>query len=497
MNALTLSLDPKISPLYLRIADAFRQAVKSGNLVVGESLPSSRRLANELNTNRHTVMAALQELVAQGWVESLERKGYRVATTLPIDESHRVSERTAQAPQAFQWSIPPNIAALKPELPAHEHEFNFAGGMPDISLFPFDELKSYIRDTLSRPDTRDLNYGNHQGNRSFIQQAETYLRRVRGVTEKELLVVNGSQEALYLVAQVLLQPGDKVAVEALGYRPAWDAFRTTGAELVGIQQHEKGIDVDHLERLFATEPVKLIYLTPLHQYPTTITLPIHERMAIYRLAAKHNVAIIEDDYDHEFHYDSQPLTPMAADDPHGLVIYLSTFSKILFPGCRIGLMAVDKTLMPYLLNFRRLMNHKPNFLLQDALGRWMKEGGFERHLRKTTRRYHQRRDHLVSLISQLKQRGLPIDCQVPSGGMALWLDIKQGARSLQDYCRKRDIYLVAEQQFHLTPEHNQDRFIRLGYAGMTEERLSLGLASIARFWPTPAWKPKSSAGELQ
>ena len=482
MHALTLNLDPSLSPKYLQIAACLRQAVKTGKITAGESLPSSRQLASQLNTNRHTVMTALQELVAQGWLESAERKGYRVAAKLPVEQSQEIEQPVQDVQNQFRWPVNSQISALPQEPAAHQYQYNFAGGMPDVSLFPFDELRSFMRESMTRPDANDLNYGNHQGGQGFLEQAEIYLRRVRGVKDKSLMVVNGSQEALYLIAQVLLKPGDKVAVESLGYRPAWDAFRTTGAELVGIRQHSHGIDVDHLGALITSQKVKLIYLTPLHQYPTTITLPLHERMAIYNLAAKHNVVIIEDDYDHEFHYDSQPLTPLAADDPCGLVIYLSTFSKILFPGCRIGILAVDPALLPYLLNYRRLMNHKPSFLLQDALGRWMRDGGFERHLRKTTKKYHARRDHMMTTLNSLRQQGLPLDCHLPSGGMALWVDVKKDAKALEVYCRKQNIYLVAEQSFHLNPEQDQDRYLRLGYAGMDEAQLSQGLHAMAEFW---------------
>ena len=476
MKALSLELDASIRKLYLRIAAAIRLAIKSGQLQPGEALPSARKLAMELKTNRHTVMAAYQELIAQSWVESLERRGYRVARRLPIDSSLEVMRTESEEVSPFQWPINKRFSQSRPVKPAHEFSYNFAGGMPDIEAFPFKEFKSHMGDSLSRPSMQNLAYGNNEGCDNFLEQVKTYLRRVRALKDKEIIAVNGSQEALFIIAQLLLKPGDKVAVEALGYKPAWNAFRSSGACLVPLKQHAKGIDLAHLTKLFEQENIKLIYLTPLHQYPTTLTIPMHERMEIYALAVRHQVIIVEDDYDHEFHYLSQPLAPMAADDPSGQVIYLSTFSKIMFPGCRVGFMAVDKSLAPAIINYRTIINHKPNVLIQDAIGRWMADGGFERHIRRMTKLYQQRRDHLVELLEDYKKQGIPIAYHLPAGGMALWLDIKHHAQELEAYCLSNDVYLLSETHFWLEPEQSENRYIRIGFAGLSSEKLTEGLA---------------------
>ncbi|NMH66632.1 PLP-dependent aminotransferase family protein [Shewanella salipaludis] len=482
MRTLSLTLDAQLKPQFLRIARAIRSAIHTGQLKAKEPLPSARQLAGQLQVNRHTIMAAYQELVAQGWLESVERKGYRVVDHFPIESSRHAQAPVAVSRAKFQWQLAPQPAIAKTGKAAHEYQYNFAGGHPDIAAFPFHEFKPFMSDCLSRPDPKTLSYGNNSGNSQFIEQIMTYLRRVRSITNKDIISVNGSQEALYIISRVLLQPGAKVAVESLGYRPAWNAFETAGAELVAIKQHAGGIDMDHLTELISSRSISLIYLTPLHQYPTTVTLPVHERNRIYRLAAAHNVAIVEDDYDHEFHYSSQPLAPLAADDPLGLVIYLSTFSKIMFPGCRIGFIAVDASLAPALINYRSVMNHKPNVLMQEAIGRWMQEGAFERHLRRTTKLYQQRRDHLVSELQQYQQGGLDIDFSIPAGGMAIWLDVKRDASELEQYSQSQDVYLLAEAHFHLKPENNRNRHVRLGFAGMKPAQITEGLARVFSFF---------------
>ncbi|WP_065187963.1 MocR-like pyridoxine biosynthesis transcription factor PdxR [Shewanella woodyi] len=482
MKALTLTLTQPAKPKFLQIARAIISAIKQGQVNAKEPLPSARQLAAELKTNRHTIMAAYQELIAQGWVQSIERQGYRVVESIPVESSHHARKSLKCEQNTFIWQINPTAFELDNNKPAHEYSYNFAGGNPDISAFPFHELKPYMSDSLTRPRLNHLSYGNNRGDDQFISQLSTYLRRARSITNKEIITVNGSQEALYLLSQVLLKPGSKVAVESLGYRPAWNAFTTAGAELIAIKQHSKGIDIEHLTQLVKQQSISLIYLTPLHQYPTTVTLPIHERGKIYQLAAKYQIAIVEDDYDHEFHYSSQPLAPLAADDPKGLVIYLSTFSKIMFPGCRIGYMAVDKSLAPALINYRSVMNHKPNVLMQDAIGRWMKEGSFERHLRRTTKLYQQRRNNLVSQLELYQAQGLDISFTIPAGGMAIWLDVKKNAKELERFALAHDIYLVSESGFHLDKGNDENRYIRLGFAGMKPEKMNQGLEILFSYF---------------
>ena len=363
---------------------------------------------------------------------------------------------------------------------ASDDRYYFSGGQPAIRRFPFDEFKSHFSQTCQRPKIDDLSYGDNRGESELISEISTYLRRVRSITGKDLMICNGSQEALYMVSQLLLQAGDKVAVEQLGYPPAWAAFKSAGAELVAIKQDELGIVPEHLQSVLAQGKVKLLYLTPLHQYPTTVSLDITRRMQIYQLAAKYGVAIVEDDYDHEFHYNSQPNAPLASDDPAGLVIYISTFSKLMFGGARIGYMVADAQLIAQLSAYKMLMNHKCNVLMQQAVGKWMQQGGFESHLRRMTKLYQKRRDFMVSCLQAYQQQGLPIHFNVPVGGMAIWLDTGKSVVGLKEKLLTKQVYLQTEVEFNIDktlPESNY-RFVRLGFAGMSEAEIAQGLQII-------------------
>ncbi|WP_019026561.1 PLP-dependent aminotransferase family protein [Colwellia piezophila] len=492
MKALNLNKIATNKAKYLAIADALRKAIKEGQVAPTEALPSARKLAQQLTVNRHTIMAALAELVAQGWVEAKERSGYRVVDNLPIQSSLAVN-KARQTEKKFAWKfrIKQNLPVTQ-KIKASQYPYNFSGGQPDIRKFPFDEFKSHFAQACQRPKIDDLSYGGSRGEADLIDEISTYLRRVRSITDKELMICNGSQEALYMISQLLLQPGDRVAVEQLGYPPAWAAFERTGAELIAIKQDERGIVPEHLAQVLAQGKVKLLYLTPLHQYPTTVSLDISRRMEIYQLAVQYGVAIVEDDYDHEFHYDSQPIAPMAADDPAGLVIYISTFSKLMFGSARIGYVVADSVLIEQLAAYKMLMNHKSNVLVQQAVAKWMQQGGFEGHLRRMTRLYQKRRDFMVTLLQGYQKQGLPIQFEIPAGGMAIWLDMGKSIIGLKEQLQNKQVYLQTELEFSRDkalpdnlPNHlpgslssKEFRFIRLGFAAMNEIEVTEGLAII-------------------
>lgn len=463
---------------YLQLAQTIREAIQKGQLAAGDKLPSVKTLSQDLRLNRHTIMKSLSELVAEGWLESTERVGYKVVQNLPIEKSLSAVNLNAQSqPISYQFV---RSGSPLPTYPAQDCEYNFAGGQPDLSLFPFDEFKRCMSEVLSRPDATLWSYGESAGTPELIEQVKRYLRQSRAITEREVVITNGSQEALYIVSQLLLKPGDKVAMEALGYPPAMSAFKSSGAAIVTVKQDQYGMCSDDLARQIQKGKVKLIYLTPLHQYPTTVTLSMRRRLAIYQLALEYQIPIVEDDYDHEFHYRCQPLAPMATQDPAQLVIYLTTFSKIMFPGARIGVMAVSDAMAKAVTQYRLLICHKSNVLMQAALAKWMSSGGFGRHLRRTTRINLQRRDHAIEVLKKYPC----FEFDVPDGGMALWVKLTHGvndseaapsAELLAKNCRKKGIFIQHQRQLQLSNKTEQDCFIRIGYAGMNESRFAKGI----------------------
>jgi len=428
--------------------------------------------------NRHTVLKALAELVAEGWIESKERIAYYVLASPPIEQS--LSLRSKHNKKAlFNFNIVKQAFAesVKPDKEAHQYQYNFAGGQADLTSFPFLEFKRHMSSCLNYPHLTEYAYGGVAGTTNMRKEAANYLRSTRGIVDRDIVITNGTQEAIYVLAKLLLKKSDVVAVETLAYPPAIAAFKNAGAKVKAIKQDEHGIVPDDLRKQVKQHNISLLYLTPLHQYPTTVTLAVSRRQQIYEIACKHQIPIIEDDYDHEFHYKCQPLAPMVTDDPYGLVIYIATLSKIMFPGARVGFMALPKNLSSSVIQYRAIVSNKPNVIMQEALTHWMASGGFTRHLRRMTRQNEKRRDHAVALLKQSSF----FDFNIPDGGMALWLQLKNpkhSARELVAKAKQQDIFMQAEGEFHVDSPENQDRHIRLGFAGMPENKFALGIAKL-------------------
>ncbi|MBQ4863657.1 PLP-dependent aminotransferase family protein [Pseudoalteromonas sp. MMG013] len=490
MNPISIEFSSIGPARYLQLAKALRKAIKSGDLVPGTKLSSARKMADIYALNRHTVMNALQILVAEGWLESRQRAGYFVTNSLPIDSSVTRSENKHTQSEGgreystYQFSFANDIKFQK-TMSLADYQYNFAGGLPDLAAFPFAEFKRATSSACQRLNTNLLHYGEAAGVPELKSQILAYLHRARNLNAKELLICNGSQEALFIIAKAFVKQGDFIAVETLGYPPARKVFSACGASLIDIHQDEEGLCVDDLAMQLKQYPIKLLYLTPLHQYPTTVTLSMTRRMQIYQLCYEHGVAIIEDDYDHEFHYRCHPVAPLASDDPAGIVIYVSTFSKLMFAGARLGYVTCSSGIMAQLQAIKQLINHKNDVLTQLSVAQWMKEGGFERHSKRMTKLYKQKYAHLDSLLKSYQLKGYPITYDKPDGGMAMWVNMGVNVSKLKESVKSHGVYVQTQTEFYfnessrsLNLAENKHTHLRLGFAGQSCENASHGLKII-------------------
>jgi len=470
-----LSVPRDNRPTYLRIAEGLRHAMQSGRLKPGERLPSCRRLAALLGVHRHTVTAAADELVAEGWLKGGARRAHRVAAVLPSEFFKSRHARAApRGLKPLKWRLVRDARITKVGSGGDgDCRYVFAGGVPDLRLFPYDEFRACMAQALRKAPTGLGGYGDPAGHPEFIERFSLYLRQVRALAGRRILVTHGSQEGMFLAAQLLLRPGDKVAVEELGFPPAWEAFRAAGAELVPVRLDASGMVPDALEAALSQEPVRLIYLTSHHQYPTTVTLPIERRLRIYELASRNGIPIMEDDYDHEFHFRSHPIAPLASNDPCQLVIYTSTLSKIMFPSMRLGFLAVPEAIYEPLVKLRAVMSRQNNIFLQDAVARWIDNGGFERHLRRMRRVYQERRDALVDALSAGRNAGMPLDWSVPDGGMALWLDCGVNSDAVAQEAKARQVLVTPESNYRFAGAP-AGTHLRLGYASQNSQEIRAG-----------------------
>ena len=476
MKSLTLPLSADGSPKYLQIADAVRGAIRVAKLKPGEALPSTRILATAWGVHRHTVMGAFSELEAEGWIEALPKRFYRVTTTLPssLTQPKKVIEARFEKKETV-YRLARTVVV--PETSGKSgYRFSFPSGFPDIRLFPVHELRSHFYTATN--SRNNLGYGPPIGHERLVSQIEIYLRRLRGVAGKEVVVTHGYQEAIFLLAQILIRPGDCVAVESMGYPPAVEAFRYAGAALHRVEVDPEGIDPDSLVRLVKRKKIRCLYMTPLHQYPTTVTLTAERRLRIYELANRHGILILEDDYDHEFHYSGQPVAPMASYDPVGLVLYVSTFSKILFPSARLGFMAVPPAIAHEVGKLKRISSRQNEGLMQDAVARWMEDGGFERHLRKMRKTYGERCLSMCRDLERLKRAHPELEWTTPDGGMAVWVDFHRDSRALAARAEKSGVLVQGEYRYRL--DGRAGTHLRLGFSGQTPRENHAGLEELAR-----------------
>jgi GntR family transcriptional regulator/MocR family aminotransferase len=274
----------------------------------------------------------------------------------------------------------------------------------------------------------------------------------------------------------VLAPGDVAGVEALGYRPAWRAFEQAGAKLVGVPVDGEGIVVDKLP----ARRVRCIYTTPHHQYPTTALMSPARRLALLAQCRERGIALVEDDYDHEFHYEGRPVAPLAATDPTN-VIYVGTLSKILAPGLRVGFVAAHPTVIERLARLRASIDRQGDHVLETAIAELIADGDLARHARKMRRVYHARRDALGAALT--RELGGVLTFTLPPGGMTLWAQVagdidldrwREGAAA-------RGVAVAFAKDFAL--DGRPRPFVRLGYAHLTERELAEVARRLSRALP--------------
>lgn len=468
MKSMNLKLQENNKPKYQRIHDTFLAALQQGVLKPGERLPSTRDLAKTYRCHRLTVMNALQTLVAEGWLDSREKAHYFVSEKTPITASLKEKARKTQKPE-FRITRP----ALSLVEEKKRHRVEFWGGQPDLRLFPKEEFRKILSEAMKHTKPEQLNYGRIEGLDVFRKQLDEYFRRSRGITDRQYLVTNGSQEGIFLIAQAFLKPGDSVAVEGKGYPPVWRILESLGVRLIPISVDEEGMNTEELEKAVRQMKVRLIYTTPLHQYPTTVTLSPRRRQELIQIAEKYKVPILEDDYDHEFHFLSPPPAPLATQTPYA--IYIASFSKIMFPGARLGVVACHDDLLPVLASQKLILSRQTDSLNQLALTHWMKEGGFERHLRRITRTYEKRFLTMNEELIRLAQNH-DIQWQQPSGGMSYWVNLNTNSRKVAEEAARNDMFFQNEKAVDF---HGRDgTHLRIGFACVNESEIKQGFTLL-------------------
>ncbi|MFL6212079.1 MAG: PLP-dependent aminotransferase family protein [Pyrinomonadaceae bacterium] len=392
-------------PLYRQLYDELRAAILHGQLRAGTRLPSTRELAAELSVSRNTVLNAFEQLLAEGYVEGQVGSGTYVSRALPDELLHARAQDTRK-PQ------PPRTGrtlARRAELYANAHvnvslhpthTRPFRPGTPALDLFPH-TLWARLLARRWRHPTRDLlGYTASAGYQPLREAIAAYLGATRAVRcdAAQVIVVAGSQQALDLVARLLVDEGDAVWLEEPGYMGARAAFTSTGARVVPVPVDEEGLDVVAGAKL--APEARLIYATPSHQYPLGVTMTLARRLALLEWANRAGAWVLEDDYDSEYRYAGRPLAALQGLDSEGRVIYLGTFSKVLFPALRLGYMVVPPDLIEVFTNARGLASRFSPTIEQAVLADFINEGHFARHIRRMRALYAERQAILLDTAAR-------------------------------------------------------------------------------------------------
>ncbi|RZK13008.1 MAG: PLP-dependent aminotransferase family protein [Flavobacterium sp.] len=451
--------------VYLQIADAIIDAIVSGKLASGNALPGSRQLATLLKVSRNTVLEALEVLTAEGWLTAVDRKGTFVSNTLP---QKRFKEKIDQQKNNADGN------ANKPHLV-------FDDGLPDSKLAPMKDLASAYRELFNRKSRWQLmGYTNELGDVEFRKAIVQMLNFKRGMnlSLEQICITRGSQMAMYLSAHCLLSKGDLVLIENPGYKPAWKAFEKAGAELLPVSVEPDGLNIEEVENyLKKYDTIKALYVTPHHQFPTTVTLSLKKRQRLIALSNEYGFTIIEDDYDNEFHFDDQPVLPISSYANAKHFVYIGTMSKIVAPALRIGYLASSSENIQKIAQHRKIIDVQGDAIMEEAVLSLINEGKIKRHLKKTSLIYKAKRDFFEGLCNQyLKGKAT---FTKPEGGLAFWIvpNLETDYEAVCQQLLTKGIQIMHPDHFSLTNEYEG---FRLGYASLTEKQLEEGIIALSK-----------------
>jgi GntR family transcriptional regulator/MocR family aminotransferase len=383
-----------------RTASIYRQlldAILDGRLVAGERVLPSRELATELGVARGTVTTAYDRLVAEGFLVTRVGAGTFVCPEV-VPHRHRRAPAGDVRPRAVWATLP------APVLDAPPVEFDLSVGGPDTSLFPLAVWRRLVSATL-RPSLLAASAYEGGGHPGLQREVARYAGLARSVVASpdDVLLTNGAQQALDVVARTVLDPGDVVVVEDPGYTAAARLFASHRARVVGVRVDEEGLVVDELPRT-----ARMVYVTPSHQFPTGAVMSLGRRIALLEWASRRNVVIVEDDYDSEFRFEDRPLAPLQSLDHDGRVVYVGSFSKTLMPSLRVGYLIAPQSLLDTLRTAKLLTAWQGDAVTQGALARFMAEGLLSAHVRKVTKVYAQRRQALLDGLATLPEGVLEV-----------------------------------------------------------------------------------------
>ncbi len=459
--------------LYLQLSNQIIQLIKNQKLVPNTKLPGSRTLAEQLNVHRKTIVACYEELLLQGWIESIPKKGTYVLRNLPVLNQQKLNDV-----EVFGLNKNADFSFYKssdlPEIPIEKRDdFMYLNdGISDTRLTPIDEIARTYRSVSSKKKIYEhLSYGSTYGNETLRNVLVDYLNSTRGlnITKENVLITRGSQMGIWLSAKLLLQKEDIIVVGNTNYVSADFTFLNQQAKLERVSVDKNGLVTDDIEKLCKRHQIKAVYVTSHHHHPTTVTLSAKRRIHLLNLAQQYKFAIIEDDYDYDFNYNHAPILPLASHDTNGNVIYIGSVCKTVAPVFRVGYLIASKEFVDEAAKLRGYVDRQGDALLELTFASFIKSGDLDRHIRKVMKIYKQRRDLFCKLLND--ELGGFFQFETPKGGMAVWTKLHPDYSwaTISKAARKHGLEIGEWWQYDAAKlGHNS---IRIGFASYNDEEI--------------------------
>lgn len=463
MNELTISLDTRSRiPLYEQIYDYIKTDIQSGRIPYGEKLPSTRFLSKHLEVSRSTVELAYEQLLSEGYIESVPYKGFFVAQ---IDELYHLKKDKPQ-PQRERKE-------------ARRYRYDFTPNGVDLKSFPYNVWRKLSKDILLDDRTELFRSGDSQGEYGFRSAICSYLYQARGVdcTPDQIIVGAGSDYILMLLGMILGMD-HTIAFEDPTYKQAYRMAGGMSYNCIPVSMDKNGMKVTELEKSGAD----IAYVTPSHQYPTGVIMPIRRRMELLKWACEEQGRyIVEDDYDSEFRYKGKPIPALKGYDASDKVIYLGTFSKSIAPAIRLSYMVLPKPLLEAYEQKARFVNSTVSKVDQLIVQKFIEEGYYERHLNKTRALYKSRHD---VLIEELRPMADICTISGENAGVHLLLTFQNGMteEELIDRAAREDIRVYGLSDYRIRENCEEKATILLGYANLTEDQIREAARLLRDCW---------------
>lgn len=488
---LPLTLDSQSStPLHRQLYDEIRRCILSRTLAPGQRVPSSRALADSLGISRATVTMSYECLLSEGYLEALTGSGTYVCRQLP-DELLRAKDATTKDKKTTGSVVKtPNYKKLSKygvylrdktwlAYGGAEPEIQFSFGRPAFEEFPMRQWLHLYNNRCKQMQLSELDCpSNSRGYAPLRDSIAKYLGRARAVKcdPAQIIIVSGSQQALDLVARVIVDRGDAVGIENPGYIGAKKAFEVQGANLVPLPVDNAGMIVDKLKE--QGNNLKLIYVTPSHQFPTGVVLSLPRRLELLAWAERTGTFVIEDDYDSEYRYTGRPVPALAGLEHHDTVLYIGTFSKVLMPALRIGYLVVPKPLIDVFARAKWLADRHSSLIEQQVLSDFINQGHLDRHIRRMRALYEERRKTVILTLKETF--GDRVSILGDNAGINVLVRL-HGALADEDIVlRARDmgVGLVSSAAFYLDNRPHGE--FLLNYGGLSDEKIRAGIQRLCQ-----------------